>query len=515
MTRWSRIVTGSVVIALAWSVGWGTFVQGQPVHTALRSLADRYLALPDPGDAPDLVGLEARLEILPALLSIDEAELDQDDRIDRQLLAAMMRRDLYWLLGEDADAAPPLPGYLYRCILDPDRGREAVLARLPRDIDTMIRALGRDGRSLGERPDGRRRRLQLLERILTGRFPAVVAHAGPYRGEIARAVARLKQRVQAIRAQGKPRADRAAGDLEPWPDGVGETRFRFLLCRYHLVPLDPDSVVEIGQRMARRTEAELRNLASRMDPGRTWQELAKDLQNDHPAPGELPGFGQHVVEDAIRFVEANAILTLSAAARRIRVRPWRGERSYPFGAYLRATEPGGVARVMVPDLARAGISEAMRRQRLRENNVSWTRVVMVHEAVPGHHVQHVVAAANPDPVRRRYYSDVTGEGWAMYSEELMASHGFYPDQETRLAQLKMRYWRSLPGHPRRGAPLPRHEARRGRASAPGTGRPEPRGGQSRGATLSAKSHAALQLHPGLSHDPGTPGRGSSPTRFCV
>ena len=52
------------------------------------------------------------------------------------------------------------------------------------------------------------------------------------------------------------------------------------------------------------------------------------------------------------------------------------------------------------------------------------------------------AARNPDIVRRLYGSEVFGEGWGLYVEELMYREGFYPDSLTRLVQLQARLWRA-------------------------------------------------------------------------
>ena len=69
-------------------------------------------------------------------------------------------------------------------------------------------------------------------------------------------------------------------------------------------------------------------------------------------------------------------------------------------------------------------------------------MVAVHEGYPGHHLQHVRAARQPDVLRKVYGSDVFGEGWGLYSEELMYRNGFFPSPLARLTQLRMRLWRA-------------------------------------------------------------------------
>lgn len=63
----------------------------------------------------------------------------------------------------------------------------------------------------------------------------------------------------------------------------------------------------------------------------------------------------------------------------------------------------------------------------------------VHEAVPGHYLQgaHANKFKAPTPVRAIFYSGSFVEGWAVYTEKVMADAGF-GGPEVRMQQLKMR-----------------------------------------------------------------------------
>ncbi|MFV2194821.1 DUF885 domain-containing protein [Nocardiopsis sp. LOL_012] len=85
----------------------------------------------------------------------------------------------------------------------------------------------------------------------------------------------------------------------------------------------------------------------------------------------------------------------------------------------------------------------------REYNATMLRNLMVHEAVPGHALQLAHAARHDGAtrVRRILGSGTFTEGWAVYTEELMARHGWSgatgrearrADLALRLVQLKMR-----------------------------------------------------------------------------
>lgn len=81
----------------------------------------------------------------------------------------------------------------------------------------------------------------------------------------------------------------------------------------------------------------------------------------------------------------------------------------------------------------------------REYNVHMLHDLTVHEAMPGHALQLMHSNRNPasTPVRALFGSGSFIEGWAVYAEELMATHGFRRNESARLAsalrmqQLKM------------------------------------------------------------------------------
>jgi uncharacterized protein (DUF885 family) len=82
----------------------------------------------------------------------------------------------------------------------------------------------------------------------------------------------------------------------------------------------------------------------------------------------------------------------------------------------------------------------------REYNRHMLANLIVHEAMPGHALQlmHANRQTARTPIRKVWWSGTFVEGWAVYAEELMATHGFRRDESARAAaglrlqQLKMR-----------------------------------------------------------------------------
>ncbi|HEV7745565.1 MAG TPA: DUF885 family protein [Pyrinomonadaceae bacterium] len=130
-------------------------------------------------------------------------------------------------------------------------------------------------------------------------------------------------------------------------------------------------------------------------------------------------------ENARKFLEAKNILTVPAWVKHYR--------NLPLAAYVQQLSFMGVA----DDLTSA--------TRLDEDGISYIknpspeldyfslsiakdpRPLIVHEGVPGHYLQMVLAWAHENPIRRQYYDSGANEGIGFYAEELMLQFGFFDD----------------------------------------------------------------------------------------
>ncbi|HZX79602.1 MAG TPA: DUF885 domain-containing protein, partial [Lysobacter sp.] len=80
---------------------------------------------------------------------------------------------------------------------------------------------------------------------------------------------------------------------------------------------------------------------------------------------------------------------------------------------------------------------------LREYNSRMIHLLSIHEAVPGHYLEGAHSARHPSTLRGVLRSGLFAEGWAVYTEDMMADAGYLDnDPLFRLVQLKF-YLRTI------------------------------------------------------------------------
>ncbi|MBJ6983766.1 DUF885 domain-containing protein [Luteimonas sp. MC1750] len=173
-------------------------------------------------------------------------------------------------------------------------------------------------------------------------------------------------------------------------------------------------------------------------------EAAMELANeDRPGREEVVEFARHTLEVATDFVRRHDIVTVPDDPVKIILMP-EFQRGFSV-AYC--DSPGPLDKGLDTYYAISPIpddwSDAQVTSFLREYNRRMIHVLTIHEAMPGHYLEGAHSAKHPSTLRAALRSGPFAEGWAVYTERVLADAGYLDkDPLFRLMQLKF-YARSV------------------------------------------------------------------------
>jgi uncharacterized protein (DUF885 family) len=384
-----------------------------------------------------------------ALAAIDTARLDERRRIDWLLLDAALATQLRDAGDRGWERRPGgyVPfGAVYSLAVGTTPAPRTRMAALTRRLEQWPAAL-----ALGRKQIAPTRTPPLwveldlasargIARYLRDELPAVVARNDGDTARFARARDAALRSLESYTAW-------MADTLRPSATGdwkYGEAAYDWRLRHSKLLDTDAASLVAYGHAVFDSTVAQLEALAREIDSTRTWRQIADSSKGLHPPADSVFAAYSREAARAREFIIAKRLFTVPGGERlEMVLTPPNLRQTYAYGGYSAAapfekTQVGRFFVTPVPEGASAEEAES----KLRGHNYGWITVVALHEGYPGHHLQHVRAAKQPSALRKVYGSEVFGEGWGLYAEELMYQSGFYPTPLARLTQLRMRLWRA-------------------------------------------------------------------------
>ncbi len=451
LIRWPLALTGVLLLTLAAPARSG--------QDSLEALVAEYLAAGGRGrgmgEDPIAERFEerrrSRLDSLDGwsgrLAALEWDALDREQQIDHIVLSKLLLQERHriegtserrallatvigapvngFLLPEGEKSADPVGRRLDGWLSSIERSPVSPAATLRLDlVDPALRFLDQAG--------------DRIERWASS-LPADAPDLSDWEKRSQRATKILEARRRALAVLRPQLAER-----DRWGRPVGAREMEFRIRHQHLIERSLSDLVVMGQNHLRRIQREMESVARSLVPGATADEVWETLSRDHPSAEHLPEVAQKEMESALALILDQDLMTIVEPHRHAEtvVTTGRTNQTYPFGGYGGTRRDGDrwVGRYLVSPPTDQ-MSPEERGERLRGNNLYWTRVVAVHEIWPGHHLQGLVAREKASPLRRRYHSTVMSEGWGLYSEQLMYEQGHF-DRKTRMAQLKMQAWRA-------------------------------------------------------------------------
>lgn len=201
--------------------------------------------------------------------------------------------------------------------------------------------------------------------------------------------------------------------------------------QHEMIPYTPEQLIVLAEKELAWCQDEMNKAAAEMGQ-KNWQQALEMVKQQSPAPGEQPKLVVQLADEAISYLETNNLITVPEIAKR----DWRMTMLTPEYQLQAPFFLGG------EDVWVAYPTDSMPQDKklmtLRGNNRYFSRAVVHHELIPGHHLQHFYNQRYQTH-RQLFASPFWTEGWALYWEMRLYERGFAKTPEEKIGML---FWRS-------------------------------------------------------------------------
>jgi hypothetical protein len=214
-------------------------------------------------------------------------------------------------------------------------------------------------------------------------------------------------------------------------DPIGEAAL-LLDLEAELIPYAPNELIRIAQRELAWGLGEMRRASRELGYGDDWHAALEHVKTLHVEPGRQTELVVELAREAEEFLESRELITIDPLAKEI----WRMEM---LSAERQRFAPfflgGETVQVAFPTLEQSHDEKSMS---LRANNRHFSRAVVQHELIPGHHLQGYMTQRYSTH-RAAFATPFWGEGWALHWEFLLWDLDFPRGPEDRIGML---FWRN-------------------------------------------------------------------------
>lgn len=214
-------------------------------------------------------------------------------------------------------------------------------------------------------------------------------------------------------------------------DPIGEQALLADL-RQEYIAYTPAELIGLGEQEFAWCEEQAKKAAREMGCGDDWKAALAKVKQDFVPAGEQDDLVLQYAKSAVEFVKSRDLITIPPAAEemwRVEMLSTETQKSLPFAVY--GGQYIGVA------YAAESMSLEDKLMSMRGNNRHFTRIVIPHELIPGHHLQSYFAE-RVRPYRRTFSTPFFVEGWALYWEMRLWELDYAQSPEDRIGML---FWR--------------------------------------------------------------------------
>lgn len=194
---------------------------------------------------------------------------------------------------------------------------------------------------------------------------------------------------------------------------------------------DPAELIALADREMKWCDEQMLAASQELGFGDDWRKALEHVKSKHVEPGEQPEMIRNLAWEAIRFLEANDLVTVPPLA----AQGWRMTMMSPERQRVNPYFLGG--DTIIVSFPTDSMTHEEKLMSMRSNNEHFSRATVHHELIPGHHLQyHMLPRYRP--YRTIFNTPFWIEGWALYWEMLLWDLDFARSAEDRVGML---FWR--------------------------------------------------------------------------
>lgn len=195
----------------------------------------------------------------------------------------------------------------------------------------------------------------------------------------------------------------------------------------------PEDLLAIGEREFAWCRAEMEKASAEMGLGKDWRKALEKVKADFVPPGKQDDLSAEIAKEAMAFLDERNLVTvpkLCAETWYLKMLGKKEQETLPYAVYF-----GQAIGIAYPT---EEMSLEQKLMSLRGNNRHFTRAVIPHELIPGHHLQKFMAKRYATH-RGIFSTPFYVEGWALHWEMLLYDLNFPRTPEERIGML---FWRT-------------------------------------------------------------------------
>ncbi|PNW30662.1 UNVERIFIED_CONTAM: X-Pro dipeptidyl-peptidase, partial [Euhalothece sp. KZN 001] len=200
---------------------------------------------------------------------------------------------------------------------------------------------------------------------------------------------------------------------------------------FEMIAYSPQELIELANEQYTWTYDEMLKASRELGYGDDWKKALEVVKTTHVEEGEQPSLVKELADETVTFLEDRDLVTIPDLAKET----WRmGMLSPEWQKFAPFFLGGEVVRIAYPTNTMTHQEKMMS---MRGNNPHFSKAVVHHELIPGHHLQQFMNQRY-ETQRRMFRTPFWTEGWALYWEFVLWEKDFPNNPEDKIGMV---YWR--------------------------------------------------------------------------